>query len=255
MKLLKYLVLIVSSLLILSVLPTRAVLAQGGPPLITDDPGTPGDGKWEINIAFTTEKRRTARSYESPILDINYGLGDQIQLKYEVPWLVLDERGEHTKAGLGNSAVGVKWRFLEQERHQFDMSIYPQFEFNNSDSAVDRGLIDKGVEFVLPFQVEKSFGPISLNPEFGYAFHEYDDNEWIYGLALGCETSSKLELLGEISGVTGQDLENDELVFNIGARWELSETNTLLISAGRSFHDSASGEPEFLLYTGIQLFF
>jgi hypothetical protein len=94
-----------------------------------------------------------------------------------------------------------------------------------------------------------------MKPEFGYAFHEYDDNEWIYGLALGFEASSKLELLGEFNGTTGQDFENDELVFNIGARWKLSETNTFLISAGRSFRDSASGEPEFLLYTGIQLCF
>ena len=255
MRLLKSLVLIVSFLIILPALITRTVLAQGGPPLITDDPDTPGDGNWEINLAFTAEKRRTERSYESPLLDINYGLGDQIQLKYEVPWLVLDERGNSTKAGLGNSAFGVKWRFFEQDRCRIDMSIYPQLAFNSSDSAVDRELVDKGIEFVLPFQVEKSFGPISLNPEFGYVFHEYDDNEWIYGLALGLEASSKLELLGEISGMTGQDFENDELVYNIGARWELSKTNTLLISAGRSFRDSASDEPEFLLYTGIQFNF
>ena len=32
--------------------------AQGGPPLITDDPGTPGNGKWEINIPFTFERTR-----------------------------------------------------------------------------------------------------------------------------------------------------------------------------------------------------
>ena len=231
MKLLRYLVLPMSFLIILPALGPRAVLAQGGPPLITDDPGTPGDGKWEINVAFEAEKRRTQRSYAIPLLDINYGLGDRLQLKYEVPWLVLDERGTHTRAGLGNSALGVKWRFFDQDKHRIDMSIYPQLEFNNSSSAVDRGLVDKGLEFVLPFQMEKSFGPISLNPEFGYVFHEYDDNAWIYGLALGYEASSKLELLGEISGTTGQDFENDEMVFNIGARLELSETNTLLISA------------------------
>jgi hypothetical protein len=27
------------------------VHAQGGPPMITDDPGTPGNGQWEINVA------------------------------------------------------------------------------------------------------------------------------------------------------------------------------------------------------------
>ena len=33
-------------------------LAQGSPPLLTDDPGTPGDGHSEISIAFTLEKFR-----------------------------------------------------------------------------------------------------------------------------------------------------------------------------------------------------
>ena len=28
-----------------------AARAQGGPPLVTDDPDTPGDGHWEINLA------------------------------------------------------------------------------------------------------------------------------------------------------------------------------------------------------------
>jgi len=32
---------------------TAQVLAQGGPPLLTDDPGTPGHRNWEINIAST----------------------------------------------------------------------------------------------------------------------------------------------------------------------------------------------------------
>jgi len=241
--------------LALSGLRARPVFAQGGPPLITDDPGTPGDGRWEINIAFTAEKRKTERSYESPILDINYGLGERIQLKYEVPWLVLDERGERTKNGLGNSLIGVKWRFFDENRQGIDMSVYPKFEFNSSDSSADRGLVGRGLEFVLPAQLQKSFGSISLNPEFGYIFREYNDNEWIYGLALGYEASSNLELLAEISGTTGQDFEDDELVFNLGARCKLSETYTILVAAGRSFRPAASGEPEFLLYTGIQFNF
>ena len=98
----KPLVLIAFIALISSELQTLSVFAQGGPPLITDDPGTPGDGNWEINLAFTAEKRKTERLYESPILHINYGLGERIQLKYEVPWLILDESGKHTKTGLGN---------------------------------------------------------------------------------------------------------------------------------------------------------
>jgi hypothetical protein len=57
--------------------------AQGGPPLRTDDPGTPGNENWEVNVGVTTELRSTQREFEAPNLDINYGLGDRIQLKYE----------------------------------------------------------------------------------------------------------------------------------------------------------------------------
>ena len=66
--------------------PVRA-RAQGGPPLITDDPDTPGPGYWEINVSAFVEKNRRERRLETPRLDINYGLGPRIQLKLELPWL------------------------------------------------------------------------------------------------------------------------------------------------------------------------
>lgn len=46
------------------------------PPLLTDDPDTPGDGRWEINLPFTVEKLRSEMLLETPLLDINYGLGE-----------------------------------------------------------------------------------------------------------------------------------------------------------------------------------
>jgi hypothetical protein len=36
---------------LLLLLTPLSAFAQGGPPMVTDDPGTPGDGHWEINIA------------------------------------------------------------------------------------------------------------------------------------------------------------------------------------------------------------
>ena len=35
----------------------RIAFGQGGPPMITDDPGTPGNGKWENNFAIIFEHR------------------------------------------------------------------------------------------------------------------------------------------------------------------------------------------------------
>src|SRR5207248_738988 len=48
---------------------TRA-FAQGGPPLITDDPDTPGPGYWEINVAAERDSQGTERRSETPRLDV-----------------------------------------------------------------------------------------------------------------------------------------------------------------------------------------
>ena len=47
--------------------------AQGGPPLVTDDPGTPGAGKWEVNVAFTMDRTSDSGLYGAPLVDMNYG--------------------------------------------------------------------------------------------------------------------------------------------------------------------------------------
>ena len=53
--------------------------------MITDDTGTPGPGAWEVHIAATMQRAASTSTGDLPLLDINYGVGEQIQLKYEVP--------------------------------------------------------------------------------------------------------------------------------------------------------------------------
>jgi hypothetical protein len=76
--------------------------AQGGPPMITDDPGTPGTGKWEINIATTLERRPHEKSWGLPQLDLNYGLGDRIQLTLQTSFVVLKRSDHGPIGGWGN---------------------------------------------------------------------------------------------------------------------------------------------------------
>src|SRR5712692_1107406 len=102
-------------LFIVSALAPATARAQGGPPLITDDPDTPGPGYWEINIAALMEKTRAQRHVEVPRVDLNYGVGRRIQVKFEMPWVVLQDEEQRTETGAGNATVGVKWRFVGQE--------------------------------------------------------------------------------------------------------------------------------------------
>jgi hypothetical protein len=109
-----------ASLLLVSV----AARAQGGPPFRTDDPETPGNQHWEINFGWVGDRNPAAGAYQIPDFDINYGLGDRIQLKYEIPIAIEETRSQPASTsepaqpgqvigGLGESLLGIKWRFYE----------------------------------------------------------------------------------------------------------------------------------------------
>src|SRR3979411_1539856 len=85
--------------------------SQGGPPMITDDSDTPGDGNWECNFATSFEGSKNNFLLAFPMLDINYGLGDRIQLKIEMPWV--KERGEALANKFDNITLGVKYMILD----------------------------------------------------------------------------------------------------------------------------------------------
>ena len=47
-------------------LDPAALYAQGGPPMLTDDPDTPGSGNWEINLAYIEERNKLERLRSVP---------------------------------------------------------------------------------------------------------------------------------------------------------------------------------------------
>lgn len=227
--------------------------AFAGPPLLTDDPDTPGDKHWEINIAFTLDKTNTDAMFETPLLDINYGVGNNIQLKCEVPLLIQHEQGIGTQSGLGNSLVGVKWRFLDEEKFGVNISTYPQLELNPPTPSTDRGLVDKGTNLLLPIEVSKKFGPFWVDGELGYTIRQYSDNDWFYGFIASYEIRENLTIMGEIHGGVTKEFISEVTLFNIGTQWDFSKKFGLLASAGRSLGRAASEAPNLLLYLGLQI--
>ncbi len=229
--------------------------AQGGPPFITDDPGTPGDGNWEINVALIAERHPDERIFNAPILDINYGLGPRIQLKYQVPYLVVGANDSPTRSGLGKSLAGVKWRFYESEEKGLEISTYPQLEFNNPTSSVERGLVDRGVRLFLPVEVTKKVGPFEINPEAGYWFASDRGAAWATGVVVARQVSKRLELDGELYATANTDGSSHWTTFDGGGRCKLGGPLVLLFMAGRSFRGATSSQPQLFGYLGVQFQF
>lgn len=228
--------------------------AHAGPPLETDDPDTPGPNRWEINVSSPFEIQDDTWVIH-PLLDINYGVGERLQLKLKPRFVVVDEPGGEVEAGAGNIQVGVKWRFLEQERHGVSMSVYPQVDFNAPGNSVDRGLVDEGTQFFLPFQIQRVFGRSKVYAEIGYNWREHQADEWALGLAAEHSLSDKFRLVGELRNVSDADFDDNQFFFNAGFKWSLRDDITLLASAGHTLYESGDNGPTVFCYLGLQFTF
>ena len=227
--------------------------AQGGPPLITDDPGTPGNKHWEINIAYTQSRYASGVVYETPHVDLNYGYGDNVQLKLEGPLTIYNAGGGVDLTGFGYSDWGVKWRFHEDGKSGPAMSIYPQIIFIGNQKFAQLGVTDPGTDFFMPFEVSKGFGKLTLDTEVGVMFREFAENQYWSGICGEYDVSKSLGLLAEVHLINTAGFTQDQFVWNLGFKKDLSENQSIIFSAGRSFANPTDDNPGFLLYAGVQI--
>jgi hypothetical protein len=233
-----------------------AANAYGGPPLLTDDPDTPGPNHWEINTGVTSENAAHQWELGAPLLDINYGVGERIQLKYQVQFTELVPEQGGARAGMGNSLAGVKWRFVDQTNASWlEISTYPQLEFVYPGSSGRRGLADRGDNVLLPIEVEHRFKSLTVYAEGGYLQNEHRPKEGWYGLAGEYELSKKFSLMGEFYGGFDRAFENNGLSFNLGFWQFMTEHIALIGSAGRGIFGPVERAPAFMSYLALQLTF
>jgi hypothetical protein len=235
-------------------LGTLPAFAQGGPPMQTDDPGTPGNNNWEINVAYIPERAKDFDQYSVPILDINYGVGPRIQLKYQVPYLFESFNGGPLEGGLGKSLAGVKWRFYQNDKYKLNISTYLQLEFNNPNDSVKRGLADAGTRFLLPFEVTKEVGPLELNVEVGTWFLNGNGVDGhVLGFAMGHQTTKSLELLAEVYKLTDRSPGTEFITdYGFGGRYEFHKGLLFIFEGGHGFGGPQGQQPSFFGYFGVQ---
>ena len=247
---------------------------QGGPPFRSDDPDTPGDRHWEINTGFLGERNPFGGSYETPNIDLNYGVGSRIQLKYEVPLSMVETRGDpsHVAAGLGNSLLGVKYRFYQRhskthvvdgEREiKFSLSTYPQLLLNHPTRSVERDIVEPAPQLLLPLEASATYGWLRMSGEIGYWFTGKDvPNSWILGGVIGHEFQKDTELYLELYDqrdvrTTAGAARLRESTVGIGGRAPIVRGHWLRVIAmgghGLVSPTPSNGQPTWIAYVGIQ---
>jgi hypothetical protein len=221
--------------------------------MITDDPGTPGSGKFEINLAIAGERRPNGSAFDTPGIDINYGVGDRIQLTLQGGPVLLKRRDHGAIGGLGGTEAAVKWRFVENQEIGLSISMFPRVIFNLSRSAARRGLADDGTRFQIPIQIAKGFKNFDLNFEWGPLASTVGPSEWLYGIVVSVDATKTTSFMAELHGSSRTNFSEDELVANFGIRQKLNDHCLFIGSLG---HEVRSPEARaWIGYAGVQILF
>jgi hypothetical protein len=236
------------------------VLAQGGPPMLTDDSSTPGNGNWENN--FSVGFQGTSKNYllAFPQLDLNYGLGERIQLKIEAPWV--KEGGEPLANKFDHITLGMKYMLLDEDSDGIFLSVYPQpiISFNPDDhtNRTEYGII-------LPVAASKQFFKTGVNVQIGYQVLG-SEKEIFYGLVVDHPLGKYLLVLGEIHSTIGRkdvsgSFPDDEIYFragtfvNLGIQFKPSDAYFINLAAGKDIESGPifTSSAKYYGYLGLQL--
>ncbi len=207
---------------------------------------------------------------------MNYRWGDRLQLKYELPLAAATDADHTTRAGLGESLLGVKWRPYEHhtagepksdENMTFSLGTFPQVSINNPTSAVRRGVVEPGPQYYLPVEFTAKTEPINFNGEVGrWIGNRNVPSRWGRGLIAGHEFSERLELYGEIYDFQDANRigppsnllpKQRELTLDFGGRQTLDRAGhlRLLFMSGRGIQavTRQNSEPNWIAYVGVQI--
>jgi hypothetical protein len=233
----------------------RFLFAQGGPPMITDDPGTPGSGKWENNLSIAFSHIPGEWSLDAPGIDLNYGWGDHIQLTLQGGPALLKRSDHGLIGGLGGMEAAVKWRFLYEEKFGADVSMFPRILFNALHSSVRRGLAEDGTRFQIPFQAAKQFGKIGFDVEFGPLVSSVGPGEFIYGIVGAAELTKSTSVMAEVHATSRMNFDRDIVAVNFGWRHTVNEHAIWIGSFGHEVHSRQDAPLAFIGYCGVQLLY
>jgi hypothetical protein len=227
--------------------------ADAGPPFLTNDPGTPGNANWEINLGSMQTFEPGLGSYQLPQIDANFGVGERVQLTVQIPYVLQVHDGQHA-SGWGNAYPGVKWRFLDQGDGGWQLSAFPQLELAGSSRAQREGIAADGPRLLLPLELARTVGTVSLNFELGYYLPDkHGPTERVLGFVAGTPVTRRLELDAELYNDHPLGSSPNVVTLDIGGRYKLHRGFILLFMAGRSLNGNAPGQVEFMGYLGVQV--
>jgi hypothetical protein len=210
-------------------------LAWAGPPFTTDDPEPVEYHHWEVYLASQTAHSPDGIAGTLPQIEVNYGVMPNVQLHLITADTFDSVGGAPRRFGLGDTEVGVKYRFLGETDDRPQIGIFPLAELPTGNSV--RGLGSGHTQCFLPVWAQKSFGPWTTYGGGGYWINPGPGNRnyWFAGWLLQRQLTKTFAVGAEIYRQTAQSQNGfARSQVNAGIIWDLNDNEHILASAGPS---------------------
>jgi hypothetical protein len=186
-------------------------------PLITDDTGTQGKGKFQIEILgeYSKDKEHEPETevwlesqQNAVTASITYGIADPVDIVFSVPYQSskIDDGKNIEKANaFSDSAIELKWRFFEKDG--FSFALKPGLTIPTGDES--KGLGSGRSTYYLYLIGSKERSPWSFHSNIAYTRNENRNDErndiWFASLAMTREIIKNLKLVGDIGVESNAD--------------------------------------------------
>lgn len=190
--------------------------AYAAHPLITDDTGTQGKGKLQIEIngeyAVDKEKERGITVIEKASelsATLSYGISDTVDIVLGIPyqWIRVKE-DRHAVAdenGVSDIALEAKWRFYERDGLSLGLKPGITLPTGDDENGLGTGKVTYGIFFIGTKEVE----PWAFHLNLGYTRNENKADEgrdvWHASLAGMHEIVKDLQLVANIGVESNPD--------------------------------------------------
>ncbi len=229
--------------LIAAVALAAAPPAIAGPPYLADDPVPTDTDHFEIYAFVSGEHSNSIGDPDLDAdagLDLNYGAFKGVQLTATLPVSFSHDRLSGWRSGTGDLELGIKYRFLNDEKNSISAAIFPRLIVPTS--SLQR---EEKARLLLPLWIEKDWsGGVSLFGGGGYELNRGRGNRDFFqaAVALSKDLSKTMSVGGEIAWQQPESVGGtNQIRAGLGSVLKLGDHYALLLSGGPTWAEHRTG--------------
>ena len=239
---LPFAILVISTMLLM----TKPV--EAGPPFFTDDPEPVPFRHIELYGFTTIDHASDGTTGLGPATEFNVGAAPNLQLHIIVPGAFNVPDIGPSAFGLGDTELGVKYRFVQETKSRPQIGTFPMLEL--ATGSPSKGLGNGTTWARLPVWLQKSSGPWTTYGGAGYTINNapgsrsYPFAGWLLQRDLNKKVTLGAELFGQGAVAVGAE---KSIFFNAGGYYNFPYGLSLLFSGGHT----VAGEGHTVGYLGL----